>query len=251
MRTTSYSYLNGPGLRVRVRNLEGIQRQNADNARCVCWVLRNITDPEAIDFAIRLAGAIRWFDGDSDHNPPFDLIVSTFEACFDLTKRLYPGMRDRAHFSARAIFQISMRARTRSHELASKYPIPITSLSLFRRTDPDLLHVIWMFQHSLGASRPTLSFPNAGIATLTHSLWLSNLFVDLTHVGPNPILQSYVFYLSTARANHKATIANILLMWYIFLGGHVEEETTWAVDKSYVAISSFLPAWLTSMPPKI
>jgi hypothetical protein len=68
---------------VRVRNLGALREQNADNARCVCWVLRNITDPEAIDSDIRLAGLIRWFDGDSTYNPPFDLIVSAFEECFD------------------------------------------------------------------------------------------------------------------------------------------------------------------------
>ena len=76
-----------PGLRVRVWNLKTLQKQNMDNARCVCWVLWNITDPEAIDSAIRLAGTIRWFDGGSDHDPPFDFIVSTFEACFDSDNR--------------------------------------------------------------------------------------------------------------------------------------------------------------------
>ena len=88
---------NGPGLRLRVQNLESIRRQNADNARCVCWILLNITDPEAIDSAIRLAGTIRWFDSDVNHDPPLGLIVSMFEAYFDSTKRLYPGMRDRAY----------------------------------------------------------------------------------------------------------------------------------------------------------
>ena len=81
--------------------------QNTDHARCVCWVLRNITDPKAIDSAIHLAGTIQWFNGNPNHNPPYDLIVSTFEACFDSTKQLYPGMRDRAYFSARAILQIN------------------------------------------------------------------------------------------------------------------------------------------------
>ena len=242
---------NGPGLRVRVWNLEGIRRQNADNARCVCWVLRNITDPEAIDSAIRLAGTIRWFDGDSDHNPPFGLIISTFEACFDSIKRLYPGTRDRAYFSARAILQISMRAKTRSPEHASKYPIPDTPTGLFEEVDSDLWHVVWMLWRNLDASRPILFFPDGNTVSLAHSLWLSNLFVDLTHVGPNPILKFYESYLTIASANCQATIANILLVWYMFLGGHVEEETIWAVDKSYVAISSFFPARLTLCTPEI
>ena len=239
---------NGPGLRLRVWNLEGIRRQNADNARCVCWVLRNLTDPEAINSAIRLAGTIQWFDGDPDHNPPFDMIVSTFETCFDSTKQLYPGMRDRAYFSARAILQINMRARIQSQDHASKYLIPAVSAvsaSSPQHNDPDLFHLIHMFERNLDASRPVLLFPHGAKNTRIHSLWLSNLFVDLTRVGPNPILRSSSSCLTIARTNHRATIANILLMWYMFLGGHVEEETTWAVDKSYATISSSPPAYLT------
>ena len=235
---------NRPRLLVRVRNLEVIRRQNADNASCVCWVLRNITDPEAIDSAIRLAGNIRWFDGDSDHNPPFDLIVFTFETCFDSTEKLYPGMRDRAYFSARAILQIHMRARVRSQDHASKYPIPPVSADSFQRNDHDLFHLIHMLECNMNAPRPTLLFPGGAKNSRVHSLWLSNLFVDLIRVGPNPILRLYPAYLTIANNNHQATIANILLMWYMFLDGHVEEETIWAVDKSYAAISSFPPARL-------
>jgi len=223
---------NNPGLLVRVRNLETLRKQNTDNVRCVSWVLRNITDPEAIDSAIRLAGTIRWFDGDSDQDPPFDLIVSTFEACFDSTNQLYSGMRDRAYFSARAILQINLRARVQSHECASRYPIPDASSNSSQYTDPDLHHVIRMLECNLHSDRPTLYFPRVGANTHNHLLWMSNLFVDLTRVGRNPILGSYESYLSAAVANHRATIANILLMWYMFLGGRVEEETFWAKDKS-------------------
>jgi len=229
---------NSPGLLVRVWNLEALRKQNMDNACCISWVLRNITDPEAIDSAIRLAGTIRWFDGGSDHNPPFDLIVSTFNACFDSAKQPYPGMRDRAYFSARAILQISMRARVQSHEHASKYPIPEVpfpedSSNTSPHTDHDLHHVTRMLQCNFNSERPTLDFPMTGANTHDHLLWMSNLFVDLTRVGPNPILRSYDSYLSAAVTNHRATIANTLLIWYMFLGGHVEEETFWATDKSY------------------
>jgi hypothetical protein len=222
---------NGPGLLVHVRNLGALRERNVDNARCVCWVLRNITDPEAIDSDVRLAGLIRWFDGDSTYNPPFDLIVSAFEECFDATKQLYPGMRDRAYFSARAILQINMRARAQSHERASEYPIPAVSSSSAQHTDPDLHHIIRMLECNSGCNKPTLHFPT-GTNTHTHSLWISTLFVDLTRVGPNPILKSYESYLSVSTADHRGAIANILLMWYILLGGHVEEETFWAIDKS-------------------
>ena len=233
---------NGPGLLVRVRNLEVLRKQNADNAGCVCWVLRNITDPEAIDSAIRLAGTIRWFNGDFDHDPPFDLIVSTFEACFSSTKQLYPSMRDKAYFSARAILQINTRARTQSHKCTSKYPIPEVSSDMSEPTDHDLYHVIFMLECNFNSDGPILVFPEVSANTHDHLLWMSNLFVDLTHTGLNPILVSYENYLSMAVANHRAMIADILLMWYISLGGHVEEETFWVTDKSYVVDLIFLSA---------
>jgi len=227
---------NGTGLLVRVRNLEALRKQNADNVRCVCWVLRNITDPEAIDSAIRLAGIIRWFDGNPNHDPPFDLIVSTFEACFDSTKQPYPGMADRAYFSARAILQINLGARTQSHECASKYPIPEFSSMASQYADPDLRHVIRMLEYNFHSERPTLDFPRAGENTRNHLMWTLNLFVDLTRMGPNPILRSYESYLSAAVANHQVMIADTLLIWYMFLGGRVEDETFWATDKSYAMV---------------
>ena len=232
---------NSPGLRVHVWNLKALQKQNADNMRCVCWVLRNITDPEAIDAAIRLAGTIRWFDGDSDYDLPYGVIVSTFEACFSTTKRLYPGMKDRAYFSAQAILQINMGTRTQSHERASKYPIPKISSTSFQNTDPDLHHIICMLECNFGNGSPTFNFPMGDKISHAHSLWMSKLLVDVTHTGRNPTLKSYRSYLDVASTNHQAVIADILLMWYMFLGGDVEEETLWAVDRSYVVVSlSFL-----------
>lgn len=219
-------------LRVDVRNLENIRRQNADDARCVCWVLRNKTDPEAIDPAIRLAGTIRWFDGHSTYEPPFDSIVSIFEACFDSTKRLYPGTRDRVYFSARAILQINARARTRRGDRTSKYQIPDVSLDSFQHADPDLCHIIYVLERNSGTRGPALDFPKAGIHTPAHSLWMSNLFVELIRAGTNKIPEYYHACLSAVVTNHQTVIADALLMWYILLGGFVEEETFWVTDKS-------------------
>ena len=239
---------NGGGLRLRVRDLEKIRRQNAANAGCVSWILRNITDPEAIDSAIRLAGDIRWFEGDSNYDPPFDSIVSALEACFDSAGEVYPGMRDRAYFSARAILRINLRARTRSQEHASKYPIPP---STFQSTDPDVNDVIYMLSRNFDAPRPILNFDHINETTYAHRLWLSNLSVDLTHVGPKPILEDCQYF-NAASTNHEPMIANILIVWYVFLGGHVEEETVWAVDKSYAVVSlSFVPACLIFPIPVI
>ena len=223
---------NSPGLVVHVWNLETLRKQNTDNVRCVCWVLRNITDQEAIDSAIRLAGTIRWFDSDSDLDPPFDFIVSTFEACFDSTKHPHPGMRDRAYFSARAILQINLMAR--AHGRTPEYQIPDTSSNASHHTDPDLHHIIHLLKRNTRYDKPTLVFPRAGANTHDHLVWMSNFFVELTHVQPIPVLGSYASYLSVAITDHQPTIANVLLMWYMFLGGRVEEETFWAADKSYV-----------------
>jgi len=240
---------NIQGLRLHVRNLEGIRRQNAANARCASWILRNITDPEAIDSAIRLAGDIRWFDGDSSYDPPFDLIVSAFEACFDSAKQLYPGMRGRAYLSGRAILQINLRARARPQDSASKYPIPVVSSNHFRDIDSDLYHVIRILKRNLDTPRPTIEFLGMGKTTYAHQLWLSNLFVDLARVGPKPILELTSRVAST---NHQALVANMLLMWYMFLGGHVDEETVWAVDKSYAIVSlSFILTRLVFPIPAI
>ena len=55
---------------MKPKDLAIIYRTNADDVRCVSWVLRNITDPEALDAAIRLAGTIRWFYGGINVDPP-------------------------------------------------------------------------------------------------------------------------------------------------------------------------------------
>jgi len=190
-----------------------------------------------------LAGTIRWFDGEPNHDPPFDLIVSTFYACFDSTEQPYPDMRDRAYFSAWSILKISMRARIQSYKCSSKYPIPEVSSNTSQHADRDLHHVICMLRQNFNSDRPILDFPKAGANTHDHLLWISNLFVDSSCVGLNPILGSYKSYLSAAVANHRATIANTLLIRYISLGGHVEEETFWATDKSYaMELLNFLSA---------
>ena len=222
----------GPGLLVRARNMEALRKLNADNTRYVCWVLRNITDPEAIDSAIRLANTIRWFDGDSYLEPPFGLMISIFWACFGSTPQVYPGMEERVYLSARAILQIHMSARARSHELASKYPIP----SVYpEHVELDPHHIIHELEDAF-EDQLTPYFPTGGANAHTHLLWMSNSLHDLTGKGPNPLLFFCWSCFNTAPANHEPTIADTLLAWYIFLGGHVEEGTFWTADKSCAPI---------------
>ena len=65
----------------------------------VWWILGDIAGPGALDAAIRLAGMIRWFGGGINFSPPYDLIASTFNVCFDPAGKLDPGSRERAHYS--------------------------------------------------------------------------------------------------------------------------------------------------------
>ena len=89
-----------------------------------------------------------------------------------------------------------------------------------------------MFELTLHFHTPTFIFPMVGTNTDAHSLWVSNLLVDLIRLGPNPTLRSYDAYLSAAVTGHQPMIANTLIVWYVLLGGNVEEETFWAIDKS-------------------
>jgi len=81
---------------------------NADDASCVYLILKSITDPDAMDSAVRLACTVRWFGERISVDPPYDSIVSIFESCFDSTRNLRLGMKERAYFSGRAMLRLRM-----------------------------------------------------------------------------------------------------------------------------------------------
>jgi hypothetical protein len=149
-------------------------------------------------------------------------------------------MRDRAYFSARAILQIHARARVQSDEHVLEYPVPAAppasaeDFELY--PDVDLYDILHVLECNFGTHRSALAFPENDCDDHSDGplLWISNLFVELARVGPNPILKSPFRYLSAAGVNNQGIVANILVMWWILLGGHVEEETFWAIDKSCV-----------------
>jgi hypothetical protein len=127
---------------LKPKELGIIRRTNTSDARCVSWILRNITDPEALDAALPVAGEIRWFDDGVNVDLPYDLIVSTFEACFDSTRTLYPGSRDRAYYSGRAMAWIRTLAMCKSEEFASTFPLPVPEYTT-PVPDPDLEHLLY------------------------------------------------------------------------------------------------------------
>ena len=141
-------------------------------------------------------------------------------------------MRDRTYLSGRAILQINAHARLQSHECTSKYPIPHVSRGHVFWTDGDLRCIMGP---SAGHERPTFMPLCDG-----DLLWMSNLFIDLAqaHQTLSPII--FRLLCAAQTTHNQATNANLFLAWYLFLGGDIEEETFWVVDKSYVAPSSFI-----------
>ena len=191
-------------------------------------ILRNITDPEALDAAIRLAGTTRWFDDGANIDLPYDLIVSTFEAYFDSIGNLYPRSRDRAYYSKWAILWIHTLAKCKSQELASTFLLPFTR---YKAPDLDidlgqLLHV--NVARFFGFHSMCLLNVNQR-CTLSHSQWVSNVLVHLSWAKENPPYFEFIPYKITIPPN--ATL-NRLLVWSIFRDSPVEEEALKVQDKS-------------------
>ena len=149
------------GLLVPPRNLENLRKRNADNARCVCWVLQNVTDPEAINSAMRLASIVRWFEDDVKADPPYNIIVSSFQECFDPNYAVYPGMRDRAFISRKAIAKIHAHAALRRDRF--EFPIPA-----FLRHHSSVAAALFIEEVNVAVGRGILE-------TSANTLWTSSL----------------------------------------------------------------------------
>jgi len=59
-----------------------------------------------------------------------------------------------------------------------------------------------MLEHNSDPDGPILTFPRADANAHAHTLWMSNLFVDLTRACLNPTLASYKSYLNAAVTDH-------------------------------------------------
>jgi len=224
------------------KDLAIIRRTNVNDVRCVSWILRNITDPEALDAAIRLAGTIRWFEDGTNVGPPYDLIVSTFEACFDSIGRLYPGSRDRAYYSGRAITWIHTLAMCQSEEFARTFPLP-TAGGTPTGIDFDLHHLLLVsMDWSAGARFAYFLIVHPG-NTPSHLQWISNVLLHLAWANrTTPDFEHFWHHIpSTDRTTLPLdAILNRLLAWCISLGSPVEEEALKVQDKSCGISRSFL-----------
>ena len=227
------------------KELSIIHRTNTNDARCVSWILSNITDPEALDAAIRLAGTIRWFDDGINVDPPYDLIVSTFKACFDPTRRVYPGSRDRAYYSGRAMVWIHALAMCKSEEFGDTFPLSDTEYVALG-LDHDLDHLLQANCVVFPELRMPLLLAINLKHTPSHLQWTSNILLHLAWADRTSSSHGLPWeYISTTHEIKttfplNATL-NRLLAWCVFLGSPVEGEALKIQDKSY-GISSFCPS---------
>ena len=225
-----------------------LSRTNTNDIRCVSWILRNITDPEAIDAAIRLAGTIRWFEDGIDVEPSCWMIMSTCMSCFDSSHRVYPGSMDRAYYSIRAILQIHVFALCRSREFTHNFPPPYISgnvgipggdlTAVF-----ELHRCLWhddiqaLYHHGLSTT-----------VSSTHLQWASNLLAQFALTRPfDPDFNSIPFECESWDELPPTIVANWLIVWCIFMGGDMDENVLRIEDKSYVMLH--FPRWQRTHHP--
>ena len=212
---------------------------NTDDAGCASWIIRNITDPEALNAAIRLAGTIRWFDDGVNTDVPYDSIVSTFEACFDPSGKLYTKSRDTAYYSGRAIVWIHALAKCKSEEVGSRFPI-----SVAKTEEPGLDHD---FTQLLDVTSP-FQLDEQRVARLlvidpkhtpSHMEWASDVLLHLSWATQDVLDYAAALALPSIPGKHNAKAIippnvrlNRLLVWCIFLGLPITEEVLKVQNKS-------------------
>ena len=239
-------------------DLVAIQKTNTEDTRCVSWILRNITDPEALDAAIRFAGTIRWFEDGVDVELPYDTIVSIFHSCLDSTGAVYPGLSNRAYYSARAIAWVHVRAMSKSEDFARSFPLPHIRDTI--SDDSDLHSLLRLYD--IIQSPNILTFTSIFVerSTPTHMRWASQALLHFCRTKQEDPDAFSVFRFRKIpdvpwNAIPLDAALNICLVWSMFLGFPVEEEALKVQDKTYAAshlspppnrslISSFLVfAW--------
>ena len=221
---------------LKPKDLAIIRRTNANDAGCVSWILRNITDPEALDAAVRLAGTIRWFDDGINGDPPYDSIVSTFEACFDPSGKILPGSRDMAYYSGRAMVWIHALAARKSLEFSRRFPLSGAKYDI-TGLDPDLRHLLLINQNLV--FNEYFIVPNFKIDpehTPPHAQWISDVLLQFSCGSRSAMVSWGLQYWFPGIHQTKITI-NVtltrLLMWCVFLGSPPAEEALEVQNKSY------------------
>ena len=215
--------------------LATIEKKNTDNARCVSWVLKNITDPEALDAAIRLAGTIRWFERGIDVKRLYDLFIFTFDSCFGSDGTLHQGLENRAYYSGRAILWIHTLAVCKSEEFAHAFSFPTRDYGRLP-SHHDFGQLLYVFQSTEPYDVIIKLLINYG-RTHPHLQWTSSVLLHLSWVTRNRPCFVLGFRNSVLRDVDAGTpldiVFNLLLMCCNLLGSPVEEHVLKLQDKSY------------------
>ena len=218
-------------------DLATIKRSISIDVQCVSWVLWKIDSPEALSIAIKFAGTAWWSEKGLDAEPPYDVIVSTLKACFNSSRKLYPVLKDKAYYSARAILWIHIRAMCVSEELALGFPLPTIPRGATSHGD-DLDDLFGVFS---GLDAPgTLAWVYTASPKVTpaHQQWTWTALLHMTW-AKRSVLGTFD---SEVVKRHVGgdwstvpldAVLNRLLTWCIFLDWPVDKVVLMIQDKSY------------------
>jgi hypothetical protein len=222
--------------------LDALQKTNTNDVLCVSWILWNITDPEALDAAIRLATTVQWFQDGLNTEPPYNLVIFALRGCFDSTGKIHPGSRDRAYSSAQAILWIHICAMCVSEEFALRFPLPTITCDWIS-IDTCLQWLLLVYNSQSDSSTLTKVFYASQLG-LPMSQWASNAILYLSWAKRsmpsafNEFHHTYGFHRRTMPMN---IMLNNLLVLSIFLGQSIDGEVLKVQDKLYVISISHLP----------
>lgn len=225
-----------------------IRETAANDIRCVSWILRSVTNPEALDAAIRFAGTILWFEDRIDAKPPYGLILSTFEGYFTSNGKMYPGMGDRRDYFLQAFLWIRVRAMCVSEEFAAEFPLPNISCGATSH-DADSAHLLGAFTGKTTHEIIAQMYRIVPGLTPAYFQWVSDVLLHLSWAkqGVPGIFDSIGEHSPGGdwRDIPSSAALNRLLVWCIFLGWHIDEDALRIQDKSCVI--SFLPSKLLTL----
>ena len=228
-----------------------IQKKNRNNVLCVSWVLKEITDPEALEAAAVLAGVIWWFEDGTDVKPLYDQIISAFRACFGPDGVLHDGLRDRAYYSGRAILWVRALAVCESKEDAFPFP---TGYYQGSPSDQDLSHLLSAFRSEPNLRVKALLYFDKSLSP-PHLKWISGVLLHLSWAAqtrPDFTLDSIEH---TAQVVHASTpldtLLNLLLMYCNLLGSPIGENELKIQDKSYGISCPCSPSYSYQCSPAI
>jgi hypothetical protein len=213
--------------------LATLRKINAIDVRCVSWILWSITNPMALDLALRFASMVRWFEDGLAVNPPYHLIISILKACFDLTGKVYPELRDRAYLAAQAILWNHTCIRCKSMEVANMLPLPIIAYDP-ESLDPDpcLKNLLEICNVLGGPQTVALMYQIDPRFSPAHVQWTSNVLLRLSWAAREMIPIPGRYNQERGWTLPLNTALNRLLTSCIFFGWSVEEEALRIEDKS-------------------